>query len=70
MVTNVSSVIFNTQVNGIQNDGHPCSFKNVMLYFLLENKKYLKGISGEANMIKVALLQAADVLFLSLYNLK
>ena len=41
-----------------------------MLASLLHHNKSLKGLWGEANMITVVLLQAADVLSISSDNLK
>ena len=37
IVTNFSSVIFNTQVKALRNDGHIFTFVNVMLASLLHN---------------------------------
>ena len=49
-MTNFASVPFN---------------KNIMLDLLLKHSKALKGISGEANMITVALIQSTEVFFIS-----
>ena len=46
IVTTFSSVLFNTQVMAIKNDGHLFTLINVMLDFLLKCNKYLKGIPG------------------------
>ena len=64
IVMKFASVLFNTQVKAIKHDGHLCTFKNVTLASLLQNNESLKGIPGEANMITVSLIQAADVLFI------
>ena len=58
IVTNFVIVTFNTKVKAIKQDGHICNFIIVMFVFLLQNKKSFKGISGEANMITVAFIQA------------
>ena len=70
LVMNFVSVLFNTQVKAIKHDGHLCTFKNVTLASLLQNNESLKGIPGEANMITVSLIQAADVLYISSDNMK
>ena len=70
IVTNFSSVPFNTQVKAVKHDGHICTFGNVILDSLLQHNKALKVLTGEANMITVALLQAADVLGISSDTLK
>ena len=70
IVTNFSSVLFNTQVKAVKYDGHICTFGNVILASLLQHNKALKVLTGEANMINVALLQAADVLGISSDTLK
>ena len=65
-----ASLLFNTQLKSLKNDGHLCTYRKFMLASLLHHNKYLKGLSGEANMITVVLLQAADVLSISSDNLK
>ena len=42
IVTNFVSVTFNTKVKAIKQDGHLCNFRNVMLFFLLQNKNLLQ----------------------------
>ena len=37
IVTNFSSVIFNTQLKALRHDGHICTFKNIMLALILQN---------------------------------
>ena len=49
-------LLFNTQVKALKHDGHICTFINVMLASLLQHNNDLKIISGEANIITVALL--------------
>ena len=61
IVTDFESVLFNTQVKVLKHYVHICTFRNVILALLLHHNKDLKGISGEANMIIVELLQAADL---------
>ena len=56
ILTNFSSVLFNTQVKVLKHYVHICTFRNVILALLLHHNKDLKGISGEANMITVPLL--------------
>ena len=56
IVTKFASVLFNTQVKSLKHDGHICTFRTGMLDLLLQHKKVLKIIAGEANMITVALL--------------
>ena len=56
LVMNFVSVLFNTQVKALKHDGHICTFINVMLASLLQHNNDLKIISGEANIITVALL--------------
>ena len=58
IVTNFVIVTFNTKVKAINQDGHLCNFINVMFVFLLQNKKSLKGISEESNMITVSFIHA------------
>ena len=70
IVKNFASVLFNTQVKALKDDGHLSTFRNFMLDSLLHNKEAPEGLSGEANKITVALLQAADVLGISSDNLK
>ena len=67
--TNFASVIFKTQVKALRHDGHLCPFKFFMIASLLQHKKYLKCIVGEASMIKFSLLQSADVFGISLDTL-
>ena len=69
-MTNFSSVPFNTQVKAVKHDGHICTFGNVILASLLQHNRAPKVLTGEANMITVALLQAADVLGISSDTLK
>ena len=52
-------------MKALNHDGHLCTLINVMLDLLLHHKEALEGISWEANMVTVTLLQAADVLFIS-----
>ena len=65
IVTNFASVLFKTQVKSLKHDGHLCTFINVIPASLLQHNKALKGLAVEANMITVALFQAADVLYIS-----
>ena len=61
IVTKFASLLSNTQVKALKHNGHICTFRNVMLDFLLQHKKYIKWLEVEAKMITVALLQSADV---------
>ena len=70
IVTNFASVLFNTQVKALKHDGNICTFINFILASLLHHNEALKGLSGEANMITVAFLQAAYVLSISSDTLK
>ena len=70
ILTNFASALFNTQAKALSHDGHLFSFRNVMLDSLMHHNEYLKGISGEARLIKVALLQTADIFSISSDNLK
>ena len=58
LVMNFVSVLFNTKVKALKHDGHICTFVNVMLASLLQHNNDLKIISGEANIITVALLSS------------
>ena len=49
-------VLFNTQVKALKHDGNICTFITGMLASLLQHKKSLKIIAGEANMITVPLI--------------
>ena len=55
LVMNFASVLFTTQVKALKHDRHFFTFRNFMLESLLQHNKALKFISGEANMITVAL---------------
>ena len=70
IVTNFASVTFNTQVKELKHDGNLCTFRNVLLSLLLQNKESLKGLSVEANMVTVVLLQCEYILFISSNTLK
>ena len=56
IVTNFSSVLFNTKVKLIKHDSHLCTFRTVVLDSLLQHTESLEIISVEANMITIALL--------------
>ena len=56
IVTNFSSVLFNTKVKLIKHDSHLCTFITVVLDSLLQHTESLEIISVEANMITIALL--------------
>ena len=56
IVTKFASVPFNNQVKALKHDGHICTFINFMLALILQNNEAIKGLSGEAKMITVALL--------------
>ena len=62
IVTKFASVPFNTQVKALKHDGHICTFINFIPDYLLQYNEYLKGLSGETNMVTVLLLQAEDFL--------
>ena len=64
IVTTFSSVLFNTQVKSNRHGGHLSTFINVILDSLMQYNKYIKGVTGEAKMITVTLLQAANLLLL------
>ena len=70
IVTKVASVLFKTKVKTLRHYDHLFTFRNFMLDLIMHNTKALKDIEGEENMIKVALLQVADVVFISSYTLK
>ena len=70
IVTNFASVLFNTQAKALNHDGHLCTFINVMLASIMQHKKALKGLAGEANTIFIALLQDEYVLSISSDTLK
>ena len=53
IVTNFSSVLFNTLVKALNHYVHICKFRNVMLASLLQHNEALKIIAGEANIIKL-----------------
>ena len=61
IVTNFSNVLFNNQVKALRHDGHLSKFIIVILALILKDKKYLKGVAGDANMITVSIIQASDV---------
>ena len=65
IVTNFSSVLFNTQLKALKHGGHIFTFINVMLDLILHHKEDIEGILVESNMITVSFLQASDVLFIS-----
>ena len=56
ILTNFSSVLFNTKVESLKHDGHLCTFKTVVLDLLMHHAESLEIIAGEANMITVALI--------------
>ena len=56
IVTNFTSVLFNTQVKALKHDGHFCTFRADILTSLLQHNKSLKIVAREANMITVPLL--------------
>ena len=56
IVTNFSSVLFNTKVKLLKHDGHLCTFRIVFLDSLLQHTGYFEIIAVEANMITIALL--------------
>ena len=55
-VTKFSSVLFNTQVKAFKHDGHLCTLRTVLLASLMQHNEALEIITGEANMITVALI--------------
>ena len=65
-----ASLLFNTQLKSLNNDGHIFTFRNVMFALLLRNKEDLKGLEGESNVITVTFIQSADFLFISSDTLK
>ena len=65
IVTNFTSVLFNTQAKALMDDGHLCTFRNVILASILNHNGALKVLTTEANMITFKLLQAEDVLSIS-----
>ena len=69
-MTNFASVFFNTQVKALKHYGYLYTFRDVILASLLHHNEAFKGLSVEANMITVVLLQAAYVLGISSDNLK
>ena len=62
ILTNFSSVLFNTQVKVLKDDGHICTFINFMLASLIQHNEALKGLAVETNIISVVLFSSADVL--------
>ena len=70
IVTNFEILLFNTQVNALKCGVRICTFSNVMIASLLQYKKAIKFIAGEANIITVTFFQAASVLFISSDTLK
>ena len=69
-MTNFSSVLFNTQAKSLKHDGHICTFRHIVLASILYHNKSLQCLSREANMITVAFLQDADVLYIGADTLK
>ena len=65
IVTKFASILFNTQVKALKHDDHLSTLRNITFALLMQNNEYLKGLAGEANMITIAFLQAADVLYIS-----
>ena len=62
-MTNFECVLFNIQVKALKNYGQFCTFRTGMIASLLQNNKALKILAGEANMITVPLLYAADFFY-------
>ena len=56
ILTNVSSVLFNTLVKELKNVGHICTFRTVILDLLLQHTESIKIIAGETNIIKFAFI--------------
>ena len=70
IVTNFTSVFFNTQVKALKHYVYLSTFRDFMLASLLHHNEAFKGLAVEANMITAVLIQAADVLGISSDNLK
>ena len=60
ILTYFSSVLFNTQVKELKNGGHLYTLRNFMLFSIINNNEALKGVTREAEIITVALIQAEN----------
>ena len=69
-MTNFASVLFNTQVKALSNYFHISTFSNGIFSILMHHNKALIFVSGEVDMIKVALIQSADIFCTILGTLK
>ena len=49
IATNFASVLFNTQVKALRHNANISTLRNFMLASLMQHKKYLKGVTIEAN---------------------
>ena len=70
IVKKIASVLFNNKVKALMHNINLYTFRDFILAALLHHNKSLKGDSGKANTITVALLQAADVFCISLDTFK